>query len=73
MAIDPALPFRPVNIALLAVSDTRTLSDDTSGNILAERITGAGHVPAARAIVPDDVGASPPSSAHGSMTLRSTS
>ena len=43
MAIDEARPFKPVRIALLTVSDTRTLADDTSGDILAERIEGAGH------------------------------
>jgi molybdenum cofactor biosynthesis protein B len=45
---------KPVNIALLTVSDTRTTADDSSGNILAERITAAGHHLAARTIVRDD-------------------
>ncbi|HYD07957.1 MAG TPA: molybdenum cofactor biosynthesis protein B [Reyranella sp.] len=57
MAIDPAREFKPLNIALLTVSDTRTEADDTSGDILAERITTAGHVLAARAIERDDVSA----------------
>ena len=55
MAIDPARAFTPLNIALLTVSDTRTEADDTSGDLLAERIAVAGHVLAERAIVRDDV------------------
>jgi len=54
VAIDESLAFRPLNIALLTVSDTRTLADDTSGNILAERIKGAGHALVERAIEKDD-------------------
>lgn len=54
MAIDEAKVFRPINIAVLTVSDTRTPETDTSGDILARRITGAGHHLAARAIVRDD-------------------
>ena len=46
--------FLPVRIALLTVSDTRTLADDRSGDTLAERIAAAGHVLAARMILPDD-------------------
>jgi molybdenum cofactor biosynthesis protein B len=53
--IDQTRPFIPLNIAVLTVSDTRTLADDTSGATLAERIAAAGHHLAARAIVPDDV------------------
>jgi molybdenum cofactor biosynthesis protein B len=49
--------FIPVNIAVLTVSDTRSLSDDKSGATLAERITAAGHHLAARDIVTDDVDA----------------
>lgn len=37
------LKFIPVNIAVLTVSDTRSLSNDTSGKILADRIADAGH------------------------------
>ena len=55
MPIDPALPFRPVRIAALTVSDTRTVADDRSGDTLVERLTGAGHILAERAIVRDDV------------------
>jgi molybdenum cofactor biosynthesis protein B len=52
--IDKTRPFHPVRIAILTVSDTRTAAEDRSGDTLAERVTGAGHVLAARAILPDD-------------------
>lgn len=55
MPLDESRLFKPVNIALLTVSDTRTTEDDTSGNILAERITAAGHRIVERAILRDDV------------------
>jgi molybdenum cofactor biosynthesis protein B len=48
------LPFHPVRIAILTVSDTRTPEDDRSGNTLAERIEAAGHVLADRNILPDE-------------------
>lgn len=47
--------FIPLNIAILTVSDTRSLADDKSGTILIERLEGAGHVLADRAIVKDDI------------------
>ena len=47
-------PFIPVGIAVLTVSDTRTLADDKSGDTLVVRIAEAGHRLAARAIVSDD-------------------
>jgi len=47
-------PFVPVRIAVLTVSDSRTLADDKSGQTLADRIAEAGHVLAARDIVTDD-------------------
>lgn len=53
--IDLSRPFLPVRIAVMTVSDTRTPETDRSGQILAERIEGAGHIVAARAIEPDDV------------------
>ena len=53
--IDESRPFIPMKIAVLTVSDTRGLEDDKSGTTLAERLTGAGHVLADRAIVTDDV------------------
>ncbi len=49
--------FLPVNIAVLTVSDTRTKEDDKSGDTLADRIAGAGHVLADRDIVRDDLNA----------------
>jgi molybdenum cofactor biosynthesis protein B len=52
--IDEALPLKPVRIAVLTVSDTRTDDTDTSGDILANRVTDAGHELAGRAIVADD-------------------
>ena len=54
MPIDESRTFKSINIALLTVSDTRTLADDTSGDILAERIEGAGHVVTTREILRDD-------------------
>jgi len=52
--IDETRTFLPVNIAVLTVSDTRNLDDDKSGQTLVDRLTGAGHKLAARAIVTDD-------------------
>ena len=52
--IDESLPFHPVRIAVLTVSDTRTPDTDRSGDTLVERLTAAGHLLAARGIVPDD-------------------
>ena len=54
MPIDDSRPFVAVNIAVLTVSDTRTVGDDKSGQTLADRINDAGHNLAARVIVPDD-------------------
>jgi len=53
--MDAILPFLPVNIAVLTVSDTRTPADDRSGDTLVDRITAAGHRVAARRIERDDV------------------
>lgn len=53
--IDESLEFIPVRIAVLVVSDTRTMETDTSGATLAERIEAAGHILAARRILRDDV------------------
>ncbi len=53
--IDASRPFVPLKIAVLTVSDTRSLADDKSGATLVERIEKAGHAVAARAIVTDDV------------------
>lgn len=53
--IDESLTFHPLNIAVLTVSDTRDLDSDTSGALLVERLTGAGHRLAGRALVRDEV------------------
>ncbi len=53
--IDEAKAFTPVRVAVLSVSDTRDAETDTSGALLAGRVTGAGHVLADRAIVRDDI------------------
>ena len=55
--IDPSRSFVPLKIAVLTVSDTRSLVDDKSGTTLVERLEQAGHVLADRAIVTDDVDA----------------
>lgn len=52
--IDETREFIPVKIAVLTVSDTRTLNDDKSGLTLVTRIKDAGHILAARDIVTDD-------------------
>ncbi len=52
--IDESRPFIPVGIAVLTVSDTRSLADDKSGDTLAARIQDAGHRLVERAIVKDD-------------------
>jgi molybdenum cofactor biosynthesis protein B len=54
MAIDETRQFKPISIAVLTVSDTRGPDEDTSGDILVERITTAGHRLAARALLRDD-------------------
>ena len=54
-AIDESLPFYPLRIAVLTVSDTRDEESDKSGALLAERLTAAGHELAGKAIVRDDV------------------
>ena len=53
--IDEARPFLPVRIAVLTVSDTRTMDDDKSGSTLANLLQEAGHELADRAIVPDNI------------------
>lgn len=47
--------FVPLNIAVLTVSDTRTLETDTSGQLLVDRLTAAGHQLAARVLLKDDL------------------
>lgn len=55
--IDATRPFLPVRIAVLTVSDTRDEESDTSGKILADRVTRDGHVVTARDWVKDDTAA----------------
>ena len=55
MAVDQTLPFKPIGIAVLTVSDTRTPGNDTSGDILCERVKAAGHRLVSRVIVKDEV------------------
>ena len=54
MKTDETKTFIPVRIAVLTVSDTRTLADDKSGQTLVDRIEGAGHVVSARNIIADE-------------------
>ncbi len=55
MAVDPSRTFKPINIAILTVSDTRGPEQDTSGDILAQRVKAAGHNLAGRALEKDEV------------------
>src|SRR5205814_2851527 len=55
MSIDETKQFVPLNIAVLTISDTRSLADDKSGTTLSDRLMAAGHKLAAREIVTDDV------------------
>ena len=55
--IDETVPFQPLRIAVLTVSDTRAPKDDRSGDTLAARVEAAGHRLVARAIVRDDLDA----------------
>ncbi len=55
MSSHGAKAFIPLNIAVLTVSDTRDESNDTSGQLLVERVTSAGHHLAEKAIVKDDI------------------
>lgn len=53
--IKPDLPFTPVRLAVLTISDTRDEASDTSGQILVERVKTAGHELGGRAVVRDDI------------------
>lgn len=53
--IDETRPFLPVRIAVLTVSDTRSIAEDTSGDTLKVLIGEAGHVLADRALTRDDI------------------
>ncbi len=48
-------PFMPLDIALLTVSDSRTEADDTSGDLLRDSASAAGHRVIAREICPDNI------------------
>jgi molybdenum cofactor biosynthesis protein B len=54
--LDESATLTPVRIAVLTISDTRDEESDTSGHVLVERLTGAGHQLADKAIVRDDIG-----------------
>ncbi len=52
--IDDSKDFLPIRIAVLTVSDTRSLDEDRSGDTLVARIEGAGHIVADRKIIQDE-------------------
>ena len=52
--VDKSIPFVPVNIAILTVSDSRQLENDRSGNLLAGRVAEDGHHLVDRCVVTDD-------------------
>jgi molybdenum cofactor biosynthesis protein B len=54
MALDTSRTFEPIGIAIATISDTRTAATDRSGDMLAARVTDAGHRLVDRAIVTDD-------------------
>lgn len=49
------LAFEPLRVAVLTVSDSRTLQTDRSGDTLVARVQDAGHVLVDRQICPDDI------------------
>ena len=53
--IDTGRQIKPVKVAVLTISDTRDEESDTSGHVLAERVTAAGHELVDKAIVRDDI------------------
>lgn len=55
MTASEARELKPLRVAVLTVSDTRNETTDKSGALLVDRLRGAGHVLAAKAIVRDDV------------------
>ena len=52
--IDESKDFLPIRIAVLTVSDTRSMAEDRSGDTLVSRIEGAGHIVADRKIIQDE-------------------
>ncbi len=55
MPIDTKLIFIPINIAIITISDSRTIENDTSGDTLEKRIIESGHHMIRRVIIPDNV------------------
>ena len=55
MPIDTSIDFVAINIAIVTISDSRTMANDTSGNTLEKRIVNSGHKMIERTIIPDDV------------------
>jgi len=55
MPIDTSIDFVAINIAVVTISDSRTMENDTSGNTLEKRILNCGHNMIKRTIIPDDV------------------
>jgi len=55
MPIDTSIDFVAINIAVVTISDSRTMENDTSGNTLEKRIVNSGHNMIKRTIIPDDV------------------
>tara|TARA_Y100001970_G_scaffold137297_1_gene168969 strand:+ start:63 stop:590 length:528 start_codon:yes stop_codon:yes gene_type:complete len=55
MPIDTSIDFVAINIAVVTISDSRTIENDTSGNTLEKRIVNSGHNMIKRTIIPDDV------------------
>lgn len=53
--IDETLPFLPISIAVMTVSDTRTIKDDKSGTLLGNMLQEAGHTLADHAVIKDDI------------------
>ncbi|MES1964065.1 molybdenum cofactor biosynthesis protein B [Psychrobacter sp. AH5] len=51
----PAAEFIPLNIAVLTVSDSRTLEQDSSGQYLVDQLSAAGHHLADRELIKDDI------------------
>jgi molybdenum cofactor biosynthesis protein B len=55
MPIDETRQFKPISIAILTISDTRNRANDTSGDLLVDRLINAGHQLGDRAMVKDNV------------------
>ena len=53
--LNKKIKFIPINIAILTISDSRTLYDDKSGKTLVEKITKAGHILNDRKIIKDNI------------------